>query len=316
MADAAAHAEEKKPGEAAAAHGGGDSHGGGGHGGGHGGGGHGGGGHEEGHEGAPEWLISFADNVALLMGFFVILLAMNMGPKAEPVQGGAKGEHGAGFPSDPAMEAIIGIREAFHTPLDPLDPDDAKVLRYKMMKDSGQANEPGVPGTFTNVQALENHNFKNITGSVIFDNNSALVSPSARKTIAEVAARLRDQRWIIDVRGNVSPFESMRDNTKAMNLSHERAMAVAQAMIEAGLKWENLRIVACGSNDRVVARAFDAQEDRSNQRVEIVVTNETIPADPYAHDGGSKGSPESPASPTPPTPASAPSSPDNNPGER
>lgn len=34
--------------------------------GGHGGHGHGGG-HEE-HAGAPEWLISFADNVALLMG--------------------------------------------------------------------------------------------------------------------------------------------------------------------------------------------------------------------------------------------------------
>jgi outer membrane protein OmpA-like peptidoglycan-associated protein len=188
-----------------------------------------------------------------------------------------------------------------------------------MMKDAGQANEPGVPGTFTNVQALEGHNFKNITGSVIFDNNSALVSPSARKTIADVATRLRDQRWIVDVRGHVSPFESMRDNTKAMNLSHERAMAVAQALVESGLRWENLRIVACGSNDRIVARTFDAQEDRSNQRVEIVVTNETTPADPYAHDAGPKdGSKDSPAPATPgaPTPSSASASPDNNPGER
>src|SRR5690242_2968991 len=98
MSEEAAHGEEKKSS-------GSGGHGGGGHGGGHG----GGGGHEEGHEGAPEWLISFADNVALLMGFFVILLAMNMGPKADPVQGGVKGEHGGGFPADPAMEAIIGI---------------------------------------------------------------------------------------------------------------------------------------------------------------------------------------------------------------
>ena len=56
-----------------------------GHGGGSHGGGHAAGGHEEGHEGAPEWLISFADNVALMMGFFVILLAMNMGPKGSSV---------------------------------------------------------------------------------------------------------------------------------------------------------------------------------------------------------------------------------------
>lgn len=66
--------------------------GGGSHGGSHGG-GHGGGGHAEGeHEGAPEWLISFADMVMLIMGFFVIMLAMNMGPKTTAVQGGEPGE--------------------------------------------------------------------------------------------------------------------------------------------------------------------------------------------------------------------------------
>src|SRR6185295_16371327 len=78
-------------------HGEGEGHGGGGGGhggGGHGGGGHGGGGgHEEGHEGAPEWLISFADNVALIMGFFVILLAMNM---AKKTAGGIGGEANMG----------------------------------------------------------------------------------------------------------------------------------------------------------------------------------------------------------------------------
>ena len=37
-------------------------------------GGHGGGGHDEEEEaGAPEWLISFADMVMLLMGFFVMI---------------------------------------------------------------------------------------------------------------------------------------------------------------------------------------------------------------------------------------------------
>jgi flagellar motor protein MotB len=279
-----AHAEKKEG--ASGAHAGGGSHGSG-----HGGGGHGhggGGGHEEGHEGAPEWLISFADNVALLMGFFVILLAMNMGPKHEPVQGGVKGARGGGFPADPAMEAIIGIRDAFHTKLDPNDPSDFKIIQYKKMRDAGKGDEPGVPGSYNDVQAVQKGNYKEVTGTVLFDEKSILLSAAARKTIADVAAKERDQRWVIEVRGHVSPFESMRDNVKAMTLSHERALAAAQALVEAGLKWENLRVVACGSNDRVVARTFDPQEDRSNQRVEIVVTNDTVDADPYAQEAPAK----------------------------
>ena len=47
-----------------------------------------GGGHDDEHEGAPEWLISFADMVMLIMGFFVILFALNMAPPATAGAGG------------------------------------------------------------------------------------------------------------------------------------------------------------------------------------------------------------------------------------
>jgi flagellar motor protein MotB len=51
------------------------------------------------------------------------------------------------------------------------------------------------------------------------------------------------------------------------------------------MKWEALRVVGMGDSDRIVARTFDRQEDRSNQRVEIVVTNYPIPEDPNAAPG-------------------------------
>src|SRR5437773_3233542 len=94
-----------------------------------GGGGHHGGGHEEAHEGAPEWLISFADNVALMMGFFVILLAMNM---AKPTLGGIGGAAKNTTDSSPEMEDFaIEVRKAFNVPVDinSTNPNEAPLVR-------------------------------------------------------------------------------------------------------------------------------------------------------------------------------------------
>lgn len=265
------HAEEKQGGSHGASHGGG-----------HGGGAHGGG-HEEGHEGAPEWLISFADNVALLMGFFVILLAMNMGPKSTPVQGGVKDANGGGGP-DMAMETIISIREAFkNAHWDPTDPNDAKIIKYITdKKKRGDAVEEGMPGNHPNVGQIKPGEWKREAVTIPFDDRSAVLSPAEREKIAAMAAAMRDTRWVIEVRGHVSPFEEMRDSVKGWRLSYDRAEVVAQALIEAGIRRENLRLKACGSSDRVVGRTSDPQLDRTNQRVEVIATNDVVSEDYYS----------------------------------
>lgn len=260
----------------------GDSHGGGG---GHGGGGHGPGGHEEHHEGAPEWLISFADNVALIMGFFVILLAMNMGPKADPKQGGAPSEDGKtdGGQSAQALDMIIAIREGFNQPVSmkSTDPKEA-ALRKRIMERQGNATTDGPRGNNDKQQAPRPSDFDRVTAAISFDDRASKLTDEARSTIAEVAAKQRDQRWVLEVRGHTSPFEAMHNPTKALDLSYERAKAVAAALVESGMKWEAIRVVGMGDSDRVVARTFDRQQDRNNQRVEIVITNYPIANDPYA----------------------------------
>src|SRR5689334_21425744 len=84
--------------------------------GGHGGGGHSGPAHEE-HEGAPEWLISFADDVALMMGFFVILLAMNMKSPVAAHTGVGSPEKEGGVPESQMLDFVIAMRDAFN-PID------------------------------------------------------------------------------------------------------------------------------------------------------------------------------------------------------
>lgn len=262
-------------------------HGGGGHGGGHGGGGHGGGEHEE--TGAPEWLISFADNVALMMGFFVILLAMNMGPKGEPVQGGAPDDknNGSGGGMSRADAIIISIREGFNSPFNAKsnNPDERRMAALKQQHDDSRKDE-GPVGTGQRPQTVRETDYSNLGGKISFEDGSAELSATAQDTLQRIAKKMQDQRWIIELRGSVSPFESGRNAEKAMALSYERALAAGRAMSRYGIPWPQMRLVACGDANRVVARSTDHAQDRPNQRVEIIVTKDATPADPYAN--GSK----------------------------
>ena len=127
-------------------------HGGGGHGGG--GGGHGG----EEHEGAPEWLISFADMVMLMMGFFVILFALNVQPKGGNAGGG--GEQSEGVANEPDMiDFAIALRRAFHNDVDltSTDPKD-QLLIQRILADryrgSGESKDEGTAGANRNVESV------------------------------------------------------------------------------------------------------------------------------------------------------------------
>ena len=276
--------EHEKDNHGAEAHG---SHGAGSHGGGHGGGhGPGGGGHEEGHEGAPEWLISFADMVMLIMGFFVILLAMNMGPKATAVQGGEPSETEAHPESSAARYAdlVISIREGFNNGVDPFgnDPSEAWLRKRLRDKHEGSTNQPGPQGDHPNLQAIRPTDYNRVTARVPFEDGSDALSAEAKEVIASAAVGLRDQRWIVDVRGHVSPFEAMRNVRAARQLSYDRAFAVAEILVQNGVSWENIRVSALGEVDRVVTRTYDREKDRANQRVEIVQTDDPTPGDPYS----------------------------------
>lgn len=248
---------------------------------------HGGhGGHEEHEEGVPEWVVSFADNALLQMGFFVILFAMNIGPKG----GGAGATDGAAAPpapSDSFLDAVISIREGFNSPvsLDSKDPADGPLIRrLKERSGMGSNAQEGVPGKSPDQQAIRPSNYNRVTASIPFDLSKSELTSVNRQTMLDAAKRLRGERFIIEVRGHASAMEAVEGPSASYALSFARAQAAAAALVEGGLKWSQLRVVACGDNERAVAIAAGVDGHRSNQRVELVVTDETLPADPHSRE--------------------------------
>lgn len=249
-----------------------EEHGGGGHGGGGHGGGHGGGGHEE-HEGATEWLISFADNVALLMGFFVILLAMNM---QKPKTGGLGGENQNPSQQDMDMvDAVISIRAAFHNPVDMTsdDPSEAPLRNRIRERAEGRSQQAAESGESEEAQAIRPTDLSSLGGVVPFENGEVTLTTSARKNVEAMSAPLVGLRWVIEVRGNASPSETFGDQEKAWSLSFRRASAVAQVLVDKGVSPHQLRLMACGDAERKIERSFDRSADAINQRVDVVVTH-------------------------------------------
>lgn len=271
--------EHKKEGHGEEDHGGGHKS----HGGGH----HGGGGHAEHEEGVPEWVVSFADNALLQMGFFVIMFAMNVGPKAK----GESDEESEqqGNPTPAMLDAFIAIRQAFNNPLDmnSSNPNDAPLIqRMKERMNQGSQTADGTPGKDPDQQAIRPSDFNKVTASVSFDQGSSELSSEAKETAGEVAKRLRGQRFIVEIRGHTSSIETGGDPVKGMPLAHARALALAAALVDSGhgLRWSQLRVVACSDNERAVPLAGDRQQHRSNQRVEVVVTGDTIAPDPHTRE--------------------------------
>lgn len=249
--------------------------------------GHGGGGHGEHEEGVPEWVVSFADNALLQMGFFVILLALNMGPKAQSENPGEADKPGT--PQQDVVDFAIAVRAGFNNPVDMTStrPEDQPLIKRLREKSGGKSPEPGPAGDKEDVQSIRPGDYYHLGGVVHFDDGSAEIKPMARVDAAKIAEEMRGRNTIIEVRGYASAPESFPEFARGMNLSYQRALAVAEVLIENGVRKEQLRVIAAGDNDRVKPMAADGAQFRLNQRVEVIATEELVPKDPYSSEPAS-----------------------------
>jgi flagellar motor protein MotB len=235
--------------------------------------------HEEPHEGAPEWLISFADNVVLMMGFFVIMLALATKP-ASGGSGPGEGGGAAAGASAAELDWAIGVRQGFNNPVDINSTDPREHLLVQRLRARARgpsdADAEGLNGAEHDVRSIRPGDAYASGGRLLFESGSSGLSDSARAAAEDLAASYRGCNTVLDVRGYCSAREAYDHEDRGMRLSYERAFAVAEVLVANGLNWSQLRLVASADSDRVSATTYDEAGHKSNQRVEVVARDEAV----------------------------------------
>ncbi len=247
---------------------------------------HHGGGHAEHEEGVPEWVVSFADNVLLQMGFFVILLALNMGAKAT-----GPSEPGPGTPAKSAEDALIdlaiAVRSGFNSPVDMAStaPEDQALIRRLLERSSGEPPRPSGAGVEEDgkQQSIRPSEDETDGAFVEFEEREHALNANAKTITANIARKVVGTKWMVEIRGHASSRESFGDTERGRKLSYDRAMETARVLVAGGLKWEQLRVVACG-DIMPVTTMRGRNVHLSNQRAEIIVLRELMPEDRYSQE--------------------------------
>lgn len=200
-------------------------------------------------EGAPDWLVSYGDMTTLLLCFFVFLLVT---AKVD-VQ---KLTAASGY-----MAHKMGLLPENTSTKKQEDQDNAKV---------------GQKGEEDQVTSIEEGKKLSVGGKELFKKGDAVLQMDKNSTesILGFANQVRGLRNILEVRGHTGKNEIGKDSIfrDEMELSIERARAIANYLIDtAKIRAERIRIVGCGSNERLESNLWLTTEEK-NRRVEIRVT--------------------------------------------
>ncbi len=156
------------------------------------------------------------------------------------------------------------------------------VTRILQRRGNNEPHEPGPRGDDHDLQSIRPSDYHQMSGAVPFEDGSAALTSASADMLKDIASHMRGLRLIIEVRGHASAAEAFHQPDKAMRLSFDRALAVANALCQQGVDWRQIRLIASGDNDRIRALAYDPDQQRPNQRVEVIVTDELIATVPPA----------------------------------
>ncbi|MDB5292367.1 MAG: motB [Phycisphaerales bacterium] len=229
-------------------------------------------------EECPEWIFTFADLVMLMMGFFVILWVLKP-PAGKDVKEQESSE------AQRKWEKTVGeIRKSFGYMPDPnsSDPVDLQMLDKtpRGIRKGAESEEPrdSAVGTDHSTTTIRPGKQSAIGGRLGFDPGNATLLPETIRALDQIADKIRGHYNIVLVKGHAA-LDDLPDGStpsQRMELSLRRAQAAADYLASRGVQSEILRVVGCSTFEPVKQRAYGADLQAMNRRVEIEVTAELL----------------------------------------
>lgn len=220
--------------------------------------------------GAPLWVLTYGDMMSLLLTFFILLAAM------------------ANFDDNDRlfMAAMESIRKAFGSSgqagyyVDEIVDFKSFLVKFETLyvpnqkQNYGSSDEPGIDGKFYRVKKVRDGVELVVGGPIAFGRFSAEIEPDMEGVLTKLAQELKGKQNKLEIRGHATneplPLES--EFKTQFDLGYARAKAVADRLVELGIKPEVLRISTAGPHEPILGQTYTDERRSANRRVEILVT--------------------------------------------
>jgi chemotaxis protein MotB len=226
-------------------------------------------------EGAPEWMVSYADMITILMAFFVVMFSMagtKDVKKEDPVMSSLRRQFGR----------FVGMPTSQYVPV-----GSALTVKAVALKPSPQkeARNRGLLGDFPRVATIRPGDQATIGGVIYFDAGKTDLNDDQKRQLQTTANDLAGKPQKIEIRGHTlarspGPDGKPRDN---WDVAYERCHKTMQYLISLGIDPRRIRIGVAAQFEPVYG-GRDPTALEKNSRVEVFMLNE------FSNDAGGQDS--------------------------
>jgi chemotaxis protein MotB len=220
---------------------------------------------EQASEGAPEWMVSYADMITILMSFFVVMFSMagtKDAKKEDPVMMSLRRQFGR----------FVGVPSRQYVPSSSPLAEHAVMIRPAPPKD-GRKN--GLNGDQQRVSTIRAGDQETLGGVIFFDAGVSELNDEQRRQLQVTARDIGGKPQKIEIRGHTIGRPTRGDGKLRDNwdLAYERCYRTMQYLVSAGIDPRRIRIGVAAQFEPVYAGRDPLQLEK-NGRVEVFMLNE------------------------------------------